>query len=134
MSLKLINENINALFDRKESVFALEDSKIPSKDEARQMIADHYKINLENIRIIDIVGTFGAHIVKIRADVYGSLESFNKYVKKTKKELAAEKKAAEEKLKAEAEAKKKVEEAAAEEAAKIESEKPVEEVKEEASE
>jgi|APSaa5957512622_1039677.scaffolds.fasta_scaffold13855_6 ribosomal protein S24E len=132
MSLKLINENVNALFSRKEVKFTLEDENIPSKDEASQMIADHYKIDVKLVRIGVIKGTFGAHIITISADVYDSEESFKSYVKKTKPELAAEKKAAEEKLKAEAAEKKAKQEEAV---AKAEAEKPKEkETKEEVKE
>jgi ribosomal protein S24E len=117
MSLKVINEKVNVLFGRKELELVYESDKIPSNFEVIDLIADKYKVNKTLVRVNQIKGRFGVSIVTIFADIYDNQESFKMYVKKTKQEVAAEKKAAEEKLKAEAEARKKAQEAA---------EKPVE--------
>ncbi len=141
MEIKVIQEKKNALFSRNEVKLEVKAEVTPSKKEAMKMISEKFKVDEKLIRIRDILGKFGVSIFIVTADVYDSAEDFNRIVKKTKQELEAEKKAAEEKKKAEEE--EKAAKAAAEgvpsneEAegeAKAAAEKPVEEVKEEVKE
>jgi ribosomal protein S24E len=120
MSLEIIYENKNPLFDRKEVALAYEAEKTPSKIEVIEMLADKFKAKKELIRLQKIEGKFGSNVFKITADIYGTQEEFNRLVKKTKKEIEDEKKAEEARKAAEEEARKKAEEEAKakEEAAK----------------
>jgi ribosomal protein S24E len=110
MSLEIISEKDNLLFSRKEIVLAYEVEKIPSKEEAKSLIADKFKSKPELVRIQKIEGNFGSNIFRIIVDIYSNQEEFNRLVKKTKKELEDEKKAEEAKKAAEEEARKKAEE------------------------
>lgn len=111
MSLKLITETVNPLFNRREVRMAIEAAKVPTKEEAAKLIADKYSTKAELVRVKEIQGKFGTTMVIIDSDIYDNMKSFESYVKKTKKELEAEKKVLEEKRKAEAETKKAKEEA-----------------------
>ena len=126
MEINIIEENVNALFSRREVKVEVSSETIPSNEEAKRIIADKFSVNEDVVRIRKIDTKFGSQSFLIIADVYDSKEEFLRVVKKTKQEIEAEKKAEEERLKAEAEAKE------AEKAAKAKAEKPAEEVKEEA--
>lgn len=113
----------NPLFSRKEVVLQVQAEVVPSIVESKKIVAKEFSSKEDVVRIRKISGKFGAHIFSIVADVYDSLEEFNRVVKKTKQEVDAEKKAIEEKEKAEAEAK--LVKAQEEAAKKAEKEKPV---------
>jgi ribosomal protein S24E len=135
MALEIISEKDNLLFSRKEVILAYEAEVIPSKEEARNLVADKFKSKPELVRIQKVEGKFGSNIFRIIADIYSSQEEFDRLVNKTKKELEEEKKAEEAKKAAEEEARKKAEEEAkAKEEASASEEKPIEEKKEESSE
>lgn len=128
MKIDIIEEKRNDLFSRNEVKIKVEEEIIPSKEEARKIVADKFSVDLELVRINKIEGKFGTHLFIIEADIYDSKDEFFRVVKKTKQEIDAEKKAEEERLKAEAEAKE------AERAAKEEAAKPAEESGEETKE
>ncbi len=131
MALEVISEKDNLLFSRKEVALAYEAEKIPSKEEARDIIADKFKAKPELVRIQKVEGKFGSNVFRLVADIYSSQEEFNRIVNKTKKELEDEKKAEEAKRAAEEDARKKAEEEAK---AKEEAEKAKAEEKKEGSE
>ena len=132
VELNIIYEKENPLFSRKEVRLEVETSSVPSKEEAVKIVSEKYKVEPGVIRIRDVKGKYGVSLFSITADIYSSMEEFNRIVKKTKQEIEAEKKAIEEAKKAEEEAKAtaEAEKKAAEEAKKAE-EKPVEEKAEE---
>lgn len=129
MEINIIQEKKNPLFSRNEVKLKVEVPITPSKEEAKKMIAKKFKVDEKLIKIRDILGKFGVSVFVVTADIYDSIEEFDRIVKKTKQEKEAEKKAEEERLNAIKEAKEAEAEAkAAEEAAKAE------EVKEESKE
>jgi ribosomal protein S24E len=99
------NETENALFNRREIEAVVETGASVSNDEAAKLVSEKTSVPVEHIRVNQVKSGFGKSEFKILADVYGSKEDKDKYVKKTKQEIEAEKKAAEEAVKAEAEAK-----------------------------
>jgi ribosomal protein S24E len=120
MSLKIITEKVNSLFGRKEVRVAIEASKVPTKEEAAKLIAEKYSTKSELVRVKEVQGKFGTTIVIIDSDIYDNEKTFESYVKKTKKELEADRKALDDKRKADAEAKKAKEEAKASKETKAE--------------
>ena len=110
MEIKIIEEKKNALFSRREVKVEIKVQVTPSKEETKKIIADKFKVDENLIRIRDILGKFGISLFTVRADIYDSVEEFNRIVKKTKQEIEAEKKILEEKKKAEEEKLKAIEE------------------------
>ena len=105
MNLKIIQEKQNELFKRKEVKAEIESNVTPSNIEALKMLAEHYKVSEDFIKIKGIYGKFGTKIFEIIANVYSSLEDKEKTEVKTKQEKEAIKKAEEERIKAEKEEK-----------------------------
>lgn len=128
MSLKIITEKLNPLFSRREVRVAFDATKIPTKEEAAKLVAEKFSTKPELVRIKEIQGKFGTQIIIIDSDIYDNEKEFEFYVKKTKKEIEAEKKVEGDIRKTESEAKKTNEEAtkvakAEQKEAKTESEK-----------
>jgi ribosomal protein S24E len=126
--MEIIKENKNPLFKRREVGIKFDYSSVPSHSEAKKMISERFNCKEELIRIKKIDSKFGSKEFTILANIYDSIEEFNRVVKKTKQEIDAEKKAKEERKAKEAEEKEAKK--AAEEAAKAEAEKPEESVEE----
>jgi ribosomal protein S24E len=135
MTTEIIEQTENPLFKRKELRILAKNKTTPSADEASKIVADLVSTDQENIKVKKIEGKFGVNHFIITANAYSSIEDKEQGERKTKQEIAAEKKGVEEKAKAEAEAAKiEAEPDKAEaEVAKIESEesKPEEAPKEE---
>jgi len=121
MEINVIQEKANPLFSRKEVHVTVADSLTPSLTDARKIVAEQFSVDENLVRVRTVDSRFGSQTFTIIADIYDSLEEFNRIVKKTKQEVDAEKKAEAEARKAEAEAK------AAEEEAKKAAEAPSEE-------
>ena len=139
MEIKIVKELENPLFSRKEVHVSVEDALTPSLIEARKIVAEQFKSDEALVRVRKVDTRFGSKVFTIIADIYSSVEEFNRVVKKTKQEVEAEKKAIAEAKAAEAEAIKAAEEAKiaaeeAKEAAKAAKEAPAEEVAEEKTE
>lgn len=124
MEIKIVKEQENPLFSRKEVHVSVEDMITPSLLEARKIVAEQLKSDEALVRVRKIDTRFGSRVFTIIADIYDSVEEFNRVVKKTKQEVEAEKKAIADAKAAEAEAEKAEEEAkaAAEEAKAAEAE------------
>ena len=126
MELKILQENQNLLFDRKEIQADIKSESTPSKTEVAKVLAEKFSVPEEAIKIVDIQGKFGEQVFKLNANIYSSKEEKDKVEIKTKQEKEAEKKAiedarkAEEIAKADAEVAKKEEEAKKAEAEKSE--------------
>jgi ribosomal protein S24E len=111
MEVKVVREEHNPLFSRKEVGLEVTTEITPSKEEAKKLVAEKFSADESLVRIRVVEGKFGSQTFTIVADVYDSIEEFDRIVKKTKQEIDAEKKAEEERLKAEEEAKLVAEEA-----------------------
>jgi len=129
MEVNIIKEQKNPLFSRREVHISVEDMLTPSLINAKRIVSEQFKSDESLVRIRKINTSFGSKIFTIVADIYDSLEEFNRVVKKTKQEVEAEKKAVADTKAAEEEAK-----AAAEEANKAKEEAPAEEEKSELTE
>lgn len=90
MEIKIIKEEKNPLFNRKEILAELSSSSTPKKDEVINVISEKYSVPAEALRILKIKGNFGESIFSITAHIYSSKEERNKYERLTKKEKAAE--------------------------------------------
>ena len=128
--MKVLQENQNPLFNRKEVLVELESQTTPSHKEVEELISKQFNSNPEAFKIKKISGNFGSKTFTISANVYPSKEEKLSTEFKSKKEKEAELKAIEEAKKAEEEAKTaEAEKIKAEEEAKASAEeKPAEEV------
>jgi len=78
MELKKISEKENALFGRKEVVFAATGSPTPSRDKVAESVSVACKCSKDCV-VIDRIGQkFGTKIVEIHAMVYKSAEAAKK--------------------------------------------------------
>lgn len=109
--MNVVREEANPLFSRKEVHVAVTDSVTPSLVEARKIVSEKFSTDEALVRVRKIDSNFGSQTFTIIADIYDSIEEFNRIVKKTKQEIEAEKKAEEERRKAEEEARLAAEEA-----------------------
>src|SRR3989344_3161577 len=108
MSIKIIEEKENPLFNRKEIKGSIKNEIAPSKVEVEKSISEKYSTPTANIAIRKILGKFGSKDFEITAMVYKTKEKKEKIEIKTRKQREAEKKAAEEAAKTASEEKKKV--------------------------
>lgn len=128
MDLKVINQNENKLFKRKEAVFEIISHSAPSRENVTKAIAKKMSASEDAVKIMNIASGFGSNTFKIQANIYSSKQDKDLTELKKKKDIEREKKKADaEKAAREAEQK------AKEEAAKPK-EAPIEEVKEEKAE
>ncbi len=105
MEIKIIKEEENKLFNRNEVEGTIESEKTPSREDVLGILSKKYSVPIENIKIKEILGKFGAKVFSVKANVYSSKEDKDKIELKKKKEAEFEKRLAE-KLKAEEEASK----------------------------
>jgi len=112
MKLKVLENNSNTLFNRKEVKVEVESSSTPGREEATNAIAHEFKVIADAVKIMGIQGIFGTSVFKIRANVYDSKEDKDAVELKKKKDIEREKKKVEA-AKAEKEAQQKAKEEAA---------------------
>lgn len=124
-TVKIITEQENPLFQRKEVEATIENNVTPSTPEIVSILSQIYKVDEDAIKVKKINSEFGSRTFVLEANIYPSKEVKETVERKTKKEIEAEKKALEEQKKQEEEAKAKAEEEAKAEAPK---ETPPEEV------
>ena len=129
--MKILKDEKNLLFPRKEVEILVEADVTPSMIEAKEIVKNKFSCDENVIRIIKVDSKFGSREFLIIADIYDSVDDFNNLVKKTKKELEEEKKAIEAAKAAEEERKAKE---ASEAEAKLAEENAPEEKAEEAKE
>jgi len=89
---KIISENKNSLFDRKEIKISIEVGITPTHREVLDLISDKFSTNTENIKIKKISEQFGSHECTITANIYDSKKAKDELEKQSKKEIEAEKK------------------------------------------
>lgn len=105
MEIKIMNENENALFKRKEILAEADTNTTPSNSEILKLLSEKYSVPENAIKIKGIYGKFGTNKFNIKANIYSSKEEKEKIEIKTKKEIEAEKKVLEAQKKTEEEAK-----------------------------
>lgn len=88
MTLKIIKETENPLFNRKEISFEISAEIIPSHKEVVELISKKLSVPEENIVINKVAGKFGSKDFTINANVYKSKEEKIKIEKKPKKKAA----------------------------------------------
>ena len=74
MELKMVSENENPLFGRREVVYIAPSSPTPSREKVVQAIADKCKCAKECVVVDCIDQRFGKKSVEVRAKVYKSAE------------------------------------------------------------
>ena len=112
MKLKVLENNQNTLFKRKEVKVEIENPSTPDREEATNAIAQEFKATADAVKIMGIHGVFGTSVFKISANVYDSKEDKDAVELKKKKDTQREKKK-EDAIKAAEEAKQKAKEDAA---------------------
>ena len=101
MDIKIIDEKMNPLFNRKEIVLEVESEITPSHSEAEKIVSEKFKTSSETFKIKKIYGRFGSKKFRINTNIYSSKEEKENTEAKSKKEKEAEKKKIEESKKAE---------------------------------
>ena len=91
MELKIIKEEQNPLFNRKEIIASLSSDSSPKKQEVVDYLSKKYSVPLNALRVLNIKGAFGTKEFTIRAHIYPSNDERDKYEKLTKKEKESEK-------------------------------------------
>jgi len=99
----------NALFNRQEMSFLIENEKNPSFFDMKKIVSEKLSKPEENIDVYGVKGKFGRNTFLVKAYVYDSSDDLEKAVQKTRKQRKEEAKIAEEAKKAVAEAEKKQE-------------------------
>lgn len=91
MTLKIIKEIENPLFNRKEIVAEIGAEVVPKTAEALELVAKKFSAPQETIAIKKVIGKFGSKIFEIKASIYKTLEEKEKIEPKAKakKEKAA---------------------------------------------
>ena len=90
MELKIIKEEKNPLFDRKEIIAEVSLKSSPKSSEVIHALAQKYSIPAVALRVLKIKGGFGGNDFTITAHIYSSQKERDKYERLTKKEKAAE--------------------------------------------
>ena len=93
MEVKIISEQQNPLFNRKEIQGEIKSDIAPSKQEILDNLSKKYSIPRNAIRILDIKGKFGTKDFSMRANVYPGQEERDNVEKLSKKEKESEAKA-----------------------------------------
>jgi ribosomal protein S24E len=85
MTLKIIKEKENPVFNRKEISFEISSEITPSHKEILELISKKLSVPEENIKIKKIGGKFGSKDFIVDTNVYESKEHKHKTEKKPKK-------------------------------------------------
>ncbi|HPD82093.1 MAG TPA: hypothetical protein PK357_03265 [Candidatus Pacearchaeota archaeon] len=88
MALKIIKEEENPVFNRKEISFEIYSEITPTHKEILEHISKKLSIPEENVKVKKIAGKFGSKNFIIDANVYTSKEEKDKTEKKLKKKIA----------------------------------------------
>ena len=89
MEFEIIKEKENLLFGRKEIQISVEAQVTPSRNEIKDLIAQKFSTQPENISIKGIHGKFGSKNFTINANIYSSKQDRDKMEPKNKKEAEA---------------------------------------------
>ncbi|HKL24208.1 MAG TPA: hypothetical protein VJ912_02650 [Candidatus Nanoarchaeia archaeon] len=106
MDIKILNENENPLFNRKEIKGKIKTESSPKREEVIEALSKKYSTDVDNVKIKGIKGSFGSSEFEIKANIYSSKEERDTVENKKKKETELDKKREEAKKAAEEEKKK----------------------------
>lgn len=95
MELKIINENDNVLFGRKEVKAQIESEIMPNRIQVLDTISKKFTCPIENIKIVGIKGSFGNKNFMIEANIYNSKKDKEEIELKKKKDSIAVKQSTE---------------------------------------
>ena len=101
MEIKIIQENENALFKRKEIKGSVVSESTPTRLDVSEFLSKKFSVPLEAIKIKGIQGRFGSNEFKIEANIYPSKGDRDSVELKKKKDVESEKKLAEANVKKE---------------------------------
>jgi ribosomal protein S24E len=87
--MKVISDNQNDLFKRREVKLVVESSGNPGFASALKIVADHFKVNADHIALHNVKGKFGRDTFLIDASIYHSKEAKEKTEPKPKVKNAA---------------------------------------------
>jgi ribosomal protein S24E len=86
MSLKILEEKHNLLFNRKEIKATISSEITPSRAHILELLSKKFSTPIENIKIKGIRGNFGTGDFSIGANIYHSVKEKNLLEVKKKKE------------------------------------------------
>ncbi len=86
MSLTILKQKENPLFNRKEIEANFEANVPPKINEAEEILSKEFSTNPESVKIKKIAGSFGSTNFMISANIYSSKEDKEKIEEKSKKE------------------------------------------------
>ena len=89
MTLKILEEKNNPLFNRKEIIAALESETTPSRSHVLELLSKNFSVPMENIKIKSVKGKFGTRNFTIEANIYNSAKDKDAIELKKKKESVA---------------------------------------------
>lgn len=89
MDLKIISDNENPLFNRREIEGDIHAESSPSREEVTKIISDKFSVNPEVVKIRTIKGKFGEKVFLIVANIYKSKEDLDNTELKKKKDIEA---------------------------------------------
>jgi ribosomal protein S24E len=88
--MKIISDNKNDLFKRREVKMVVENSGNPGFANALKLVAGQFKASEDNIAVHNVKGKFGRDTFLIDASIYNSKEDKEKTEPKPKMKKAAE--------------------------------------------
>jgi len=86
MDIKILNENENPLFNRKEIKGKIKTESSPKREEVIEALSKKYSTDVDNVKIKGIKGSFGSNEFKVEANVYLSKEDKEGIESKKKKD------------------------------------------------
>ncbi len=89
MELKIITDNENPLFNRREIQGEIHANVNPQREEVINLISEKTKVPKDKIKIKTIQAKFGSKVFLIVANIYSSVEDKNKIERMKKKEKEA---------------------------------------------
>lgn len=87
--LNIINTSENSFIGRKEITFKLPyESSTPKTEEVKALVAAHFKVKPELIKIVEIMPVFGDRYANVKVNIYHDEAIFKKFeiINKKKKE------------------------------------------------
>lgn len=95
MTLTVLQEIENKLFNRKEIKATLQSNIAPSHEEVERVLSEKFKTTPEKIKIKKIKGHFGVRTFTISANIYNSKKEKDELELKKKRDIEKEKNAKE---------------------------------------
>jgi ribosomal protein S24E len=91
MDFKIIDEKENSLFERKEIKIKIDAVSAPSREEVRKALSEKYSVPEENIKVLNILGSFGTRFFEVNAHLYKTKEKMQEVEHLRKRDKLPEK-------------------------------------------